>query len=265
MRGLQSQISVISVDAAATADYNLGFLYLRRRSERWESRSERWRDEAFGLRRLRIVGALKKMCRSERWRCAATRRTDLNLGAFGLRLWTLEMLKVKEDAMKMMRYSSDLLHLCCSFANAPDAARMDWSSFTKGYFLNRETLVGVLLLVDASVPPQKIDLDCANWLGRNNVWCYGILNIFYQHVLSNLLNYGHNIWSDLIATHFRYQWLSFSQNVIKWRRAKEKGLTRTSRISNNWSEKTTRSILHGLWPAVPLVGAETVFSYICHS
>jgi GTP-binding protein EngB required for normal cell division len=46
---------------------------------------------------------------------------------------------------------------------------MDWSSFTKGYFLNRDTLVGVLLLVDASVPPQKIDLDCANWLGRNNV------------------------------------------------------------------------------------------------
>lgn len=55
------------------------------------------------------------------------------------------------------------------FANAPEAARMDWSAFTKGYFLNRETLVSVLLLVDASVPPQKIDLDCANWLGRNNI------------------------------------------------------------------------------------------------
>ncbi|XP_073152816.1 GTP-binding protein At2g22870-like [Henckelia pumila] len=27
------------------------------------------------------------------------------------------------------------------FANAPKAARMDWSSFTKGYFLNRETLI----------------------------------------------------------------------------------------------------------------------------
>uniref|UniRef100_A0A0E0CXJ9 G domain-containing protein n=1 Tax=Oryza meridionalis TaxID=40149 RepID=A0A0E0CXJ9_9ORYZ len=45
----------------------------------------------------------------------------------------------------------------------------DWSSFTKGYFLNRDTLVGVLLLVDASIPPQKIDIDCANWLGRNNI------------------------------------------------------------------------------------------------
>ncbi|KAM4128195.1 hypothetical protein ACJW30_02G148500 [Castanea mollissima] len=55
------------------------------------------------------------------------------------------------------------------FAKAPDAARMDWSSFTKGYFLNRDTLVAILLLIDASVPPQKIDLDCANWLGRNNI------------------------------------------------------------------------------------------------
>ncbi|KAK9163644.1 hypothetical protein Syun_004546 [Stephania yunnanensis] len=55
------------------------------------------------------------------------------------------------------------------FANAPDSARTDWSSFTKGYFLNRDTLVAVLLLVDSSIPPQKIDLDCANWLGRNNI------------------------------------------------------------------------------------------------
>jgi GTP-binding protein len=57
----------------------------------------------------------------------------------------------------------------CRFAAASQSARTDWSSFTKGYFLNRDTLVGVLLLVDASIPPQKIDIDCANWLGRNNI------------------------------------------------------------------------------------------------
>lgn len=57
------------------------------------------------------------------------------------------------------------------FAKVSDAVKTDWSAFTKGYFLNRDTLVCVLLLIDASVPPQKIDLDCANWLGRNNV-CY---------------------------------------------------------------------------------------------
>ncbi|XP_057420271.1 GTP-binding protein At2g22870 [Lotus japonicus] len=55
------------------------------------------------------------------------------------------------------------------FAKASEAAKTDWASFTKGYFLNRNTLVAVLLLIDASVPPQRIDLDCANWLGRNNI------------------------------------------------------------------------------------------------
>lgn len=55
------------------------------------------------------------------------------------------------------------------FATASESARMDWSTFTKGYFLNRHSLVAVLLLIDASVPPKKIDLDCANWLGRNNI------------------------------------------------------------------------------------------------
>uniref|UniRef100_A0A803MD20 EngB-type G domain-containing protein n=1 Tax=Chenopodium quinoa TaxID=63459 RepID=A0A803MD20_CHEQI len=44
------------------------------------------------------------------------------------------------------------------FAKASESARTDWSAFTKGYFLNRDALVSVLLLVDASVPPQKIDI-----------------------------------------------------------------------------------------------------------
>ncbi|KAF6137414.1 hypothetical protein GIB67_036451 [Kingdonia uniflora] len=68
--------------------------------------------------------------------------------------------------LEIMKYSFSENH---RFANAPDSARMDWSSFTKGYFLNRDSLVSVLLLIDASIPPQKIDLDCANWLGRNNI------------------------------------------------------------------------------------------------
>jgi len=60
---------------------------------------------------------------------------------------------------------------------------MDWSSFTKGYFLNRDTLVGVLLLIDASIPPQKIDLDCANWLGRNNVRQHAVQLIILFHLM----------------------------------------------------------------------------------
>ncbi|XP_078172708.1 P-loop containing nucleoside triphosphate hydrolases superfamily protein [Carex rostrata] len=55
------------------------------------------------------------------------------------------------------------------YAHASQSAKTDWSAFTKGYFLNRDTLVSALLLVDSNVPPQQVDLDCANWLGRNNI------------------------------------------------------------------------------------------------
>jgi hypothetical protein len=57
----------------------------------------------------------------------------------------------------------------CRFAKAPTAIRTDWNEFTKDYFLNRKTLVTVLLLVDACIPPQQIDLDCMDWLGQNKV------------------------------------------------------------------------------------------------
>jgi hypothetical protein len=35
--------------------------------------------------------------------------------------------------------------------------------------MKRRVLVAVLLLVDASIPPQQIDLDCANWLAEAQV------------------------------------------------------------------------------------------------
>lgn len=58
---------------------------------------------------------------------------------------------------------------CARFAKAPTAIRTDWNEFTKDYFLKRETLVCVFLLVDSSIEPQQIDLDCLDWLGRKNV------------------------------------------------------------------------------------------------
>lgn len=55
------------------------------------------------------------------------------------------------------------------FANAPHEVRTDWSKFTKDYFLNRSTLVSVFLLIDASIPAKKIDLEYASWLGQNQI------------------------------------------------------------------------------------------------
>eukprot|EP00878_Enallax_costatus_P022028 GHUV01023351.1.p1 GENE.GHUV01023351.1~~GHUV01023351.1.p1 ORF type:complete len:294 (+),score=55.14 GHUV01023351.1:39-884(+) len=52
---------------------------------------------------------------------------------------------------------------------AAKSTRESWLDFTKQYFLKRKALVAVLLLVDASIPPQRIDVDCANWLAESQV------------------------------------------------------------------------------------------------
>ena len=46
---------------------------------------------------------------------------------------------------------------------------MEWNKFTKDYLIKRETLANVLLLVDASIPPTEIDLQCADWLANSQV------------------------------------------------------------------------------------------------
>lgn len=55
------------------------------------------------------------------------------------------------------------------FARAPTDIRVSWDNFTRDYFLKRERLVAVLLLVDASVPPKKSDIGYADWLASNKV------------------------------------------------------------------------------------------------
>ncbi|XP_009604483.1 GTP-binding protein At2g22870 [Nicotiana tomentosiformis] len=55
------------------------------------------------------------------------------------------------------------------YAAAPHEVRTDWAKFTKDYFLNRPTLVSVFLLIDASIPAKKIDLEYASWLGQNQI------------------------------------------------------------------------------------------------
>ncbi len=40
------------------------------------------------------------------------------------------------------------------FARSSKGARSEWQDFTQAYFVDRGSLVTVMLLVDASVPPQ---------------------------------------------------------------------------------------------------------------
>lgn len=56
----------------------------------------------------------------------------------------------------------DMCPLLARYAQRSKEARIEWSSFTKEYFLKRETLANVLLLVDSSVPVQ-VPHECAAW------------------------------------------------------------------------------------------------------
>jgi len=55
------------------------------------------------------------------------------------------------------------------YAKISRTQRGKWSAMTKTYFEKREQLQYVFLLVDARVPPQKIDLEFANWMGEKSV------------------------------------------------------------------------------------------------
>jgi GTP-binding protein len=55
------------------------------------------------------------------------------------------------------------------YARTSKANVMGWNKFTREYFGERETLVTVLLLVDASIPPMELDLACACWFAESEI------------------------------------------------------------------------------------------------
>ncbi len=69
----------------------------------------------------------------------------------------------------MSTSGSEGLALATRYAKRAKTSRLEWNTFTKEYFLKRESLAMVLLLVDGSIPPQAIDLECARWLAESEV------------------------------------------------------------------------------------------------
>ncbi|GLI58595.1 hypothetical protein VaNZ11_000323 [Volvox africanus] len=55
------------------------------------------------------------------------------------------------------------------YAKVGAQGRQQFDAFTREYFKMRPNLAMVFLLVDASIPPQKVDLEYANWLTDNEV------------------------------------------------------------------------------------------------
>jgi len=55
------------------------------------------------------------------------------------------------------------------YAKVRKTERFGWHKATQQFFLERKTLALVMLLVDSSIPPQQIDIDCAYWLGESKI------------------------------------------------------------------------------------------------
>lgn len=56
-----------------------------------------------------------------------------------------------------------------SFARVSIEQRNKWNNMLRNYILHREQLMYVCQLIDARVPPQKVDLEFVNWMGKNHV------------------------------------------------------------------------------------------------
>ena len=56
-----------------------------------------------------------------------------------------------------------------SFAKVSIEMRNKWNNMIRNYILHREQLMYVCQLIDARIPPQKIDLEFIGWMGKNHV------------------------------------------------------------------------------------------------
>lgn len=55
------------------------------------------------------------------------------------------------------------------YAKLSKTTREHFDKMIRFYLKNRENLTCVFVLIDSSIPPQKIDLEFINWLGENAI------------------------------------------------------------------------------------------------
>ncbi len=55
------------------------------------------------------------------------------------------------------------------YAKISKKKRYEWEKMIEGYLLHRNTLGCALVLIDANIPPQLIDIEFTNWMGKMGV------------------------------------------------------------------------------------------------
>lgn len=74
---------------------------------------------------------------------------------------------VAEAEREQMWYLVDLPGY--GYAAVSKKKRVKWAGFIEEYFLKREQLTNIFVLVDSRLEPQKIDLEFIHWLGENGL------------------------------------------------------------------------------------------------
>ena len=55
------------------------------------------------------------------------------------------------------------------YARTSKSSREKWSTMMRDYFLHREALTNVFVLIDSRIPPQRIDLEFISFLGTSGI------------------------------------------------------------------------------------------------
>ena len=55
------------------------------------------------------------------------------------------------------------------YAKISKSKRRDWERMIRHFLTRRSTLATAFVLVDANIPPQKIDLEFINWMGEMHI------------------------------------------------------------------------------------------------
>jgi GTP-binding protein len=55
------------------------------------------------------------------------------------------------------------------YARRSKSLRNDWEKTMYQYFLERDTLINIFILIDSRIPPQKLDLELIDWFGEHQI------------------------------------------------------------------------------------------------
>ena len=55
------------------------------------------------------------------------------------------------------------------YAKVSKSDRKKWKKFISQYFTQRTNMICAFVLIDARLPPQKIDIEFMGWLGKNGI------------------------------------------------------------------------------------------------